>query len=76
MNKSRKWTFEECQAEAEFIKAVNPANVGSSFNHDSSVFAGYCEMQSKQMRHSGFPLFCKDIADALDIARFKGIKHA
>lgn len=65
-----KWTYEQCKAEADFIKSVNPLAPGDVFNNDRGLFVDYCALQIEKIKASSFPMVASDIIDAWGIAKF------
>lgn len=64
----RKLTLQECDAERDYIQAIDATHPGQGFNHDARCFARYCDMQAKHMRWSGHRLSAYDVLQARDIA--------
>ena len=58
----------ELIAEADYIRSVDPTNPGTTFNHDPSCFARYCEMQAKQADRGNFVLIAAEMRKARDSA--------
>lgn len=64
----RKWSYDECKAEFEYIRSVNGRSPGREFNYDPKCFAEYCNMQANTIRHAGFRLIAADVANTRDVA--------
>jgi len=68
MNKSRRWSYDECQRELLYIESIDARNPGHTFSYSSEVFATYCDMQAKQAHYSRYHLTARDIENKRDVA--------
>ncbi len=46
-------SISDASAETAYIRTVNPANPGYSFNCDPACFKRYCQMQATAIRDAG-----------------------
>lgn len=69
--------LEYYQAEADYIKSINPKSPGDCFNNDPACFARYIAMQANAMDKAGHPLLVSEIDNAMfaaDKATFRAWK--